>query len=95
MNGEALWLQARFIEAAQEYNLHAGLATYKREVLELAVARGADPNGKELTALRNQIAEHDQQVTIHETTLRQFVERFPALRTHWVVLEYELEFLTP
>lgn len=95
MEDKTLWTQARFIETAKEYDLHASLAAFKRETLAAAESVGIPANDKHVVALRAQVAEHDQQVLIHETTLRQFVTRFPLLRSHWAVAELELNFLDP
>ncbi len=86
-----VWTLAEFLDTAREYNLHLTLVTFKRDVL----AGVSDPNTPEAVAVAGQIAEHDRQLKIHEDTLRRFVARFPRLRSHWAVMEYELNFLDP
>lgn len=88
-----IWTLARFIQAAEDYNFHLAEVELKQLIYNDAVSRGLNPQQIEAIGVLNQIAEHEQQVSINETTLRQFIDRFPRLISHWAVSEYELNFL--
>lgn len=50
---------------------------------------------RDALAVDGKEAEYAQQRDIYETTIRQYVARFPRLESHPLVLEYEIEFLDP
>lgn len=88
-----LFTQAGFVQAAEDYNFHVAAAELKLEIYLSAIERGVNPQQIEVIGVLNQIKEHEQQIDIHEATLRQYIAKFPALRSHWAVSEYELNFL--